>query len=103
MQPVNERPILPQTFPTTLAGLLDFSGTLVRQLIAEFSAYGYRLNRVLPKNGSERMSGPLQLASFETAGRPDPTEWEGAVIYVSDASSGSRFQGSDGSQWVDLG
>ncbi|MFN4261962.1 MAG: hypothetical protein ACK4RK_21995, partial [Gemmataceae bacterium] len=84
-------------------GLLRFSSDLVRQLVAVFSEYGFRLNRVLPKDGSEAMTAPMQLRSYTVATRPDAADWEGAVIYVSDGGSGARFQGSDGSAWVNLG
>lgn len=61
MQPVNEYPPLPQAVPQTLHGMIDSYGTLLRQLIAVFSNFGFRLNRVLPKDGSEAMTGSLEF------------------------------------------
>lgn len=103
MNPVNDRPFLPQAVPPDFHGLLRTFGELVRQLLAVFSEYGFRINHSLPKDGSERMDAPLPLKTYLTAARPDPADWPGAVIYVSDASAGQKFQGSDGSAWVPLG
>jgi hypothetical protein len=100
---VLERPLLPQSTPANLPGLLAWSGVLVKQLISVFGEYGFRLNRVLPADGSESMTGPLPLATFTTSTLPDAADWTGAVIYVSDGSSGARFRGSDGTSWVNLG
>lgn len=100
---VNERPLFPQVTPQDPRGLIQFAGTLVKQLVATFQDYGWRLNRVLPKDGSEKMDRPLPLVRYDEADLPDASEWEGAIVYVSDGGSGSRFRGSDGSQWVDLG
>lgn len=44
----------------------------------------------------------FKLESFTTAARPAPGN-SGRVIYVSDAASGSKFQGDAGSDWVNLG
>ncbi len=41
--------------------------------------------------------------SFTTATRPAAASSTGAVIYVTDAAAGSKFQGSDGASWVSLG
>ena len=66
-------------------------------------AMGWRINRCIPKDGSERMTNPLPLAVYTTATRPDPTLWIGSVILVSDAVGPNKFQGSDGTAWVALG
>ncbi|TVR78990.1 MAG: hypothetical protein EA405_13655 [Rhodospirillales bacterium] len=103
MRPVRERPLFPHIVPETPRGLLDFAGSLVRQLVEVLSEMAYRLNRTLPKDGSEAMGHPLPLATFTVATRPPAADWAGGVIYVSDASTGAKFQGSDGSAWVNLG
>lgn len=63
----------------------------------------YRLNRVLPKDGSEPMEDPLVLMTFTIATRPAASTWTGGTIFVSDGAVGSKFQGSDGTSWVGLG
>jgi hypothetical protein len=76
---------------------------LIRQLTGHFPDVGFRLNRVLPKDGSERMTHPLPLAAFTAAALPAAADWPGCVIYVPDGSPGQKFRGSDGSSWVNLG
>lgn len=100
---VSERPLLPSPTNYALSGIFTWGGQLIRQLIFNFQTYGYRLNRVLPKDGSEAMEGPLELESYEEADLPDAADHEGAIVYVSDGASGSKFRGSDGTDWVDLG
>ena len=46
---------------------------------------------------------PHVFPTFTTATQPTVSSFTGAIIYVSDASAGSKFQGSDGSSWVSLG
>jgi hypothetical protein len=64
---------------------------------------GFRLNRVAPKDGSETFTAPMRLGTYTVATRPAAATWPGAIIYVSDAAAGARFQGSDGTAWVNLG
>jgi len=69
--------------------------SLVAELQRVFQAYGYRLNRMMPQDGSEG------FVSYTLATRP--VGRTGAIIFVSDAAAGSKFQGWDGSAWVPLG
>jgi len=46
---------------------------------------------------------PPILPFYLTANIPLATNHKGAIIFVSDASSGANFQGSDGTSWVNLG
>ena len=55
----------------------------------------------LDANANLEVVGGLTIGSFTTATRP--AHAAGKMIYVSDASAGSKFQGSDGSSWVSLG
>ena len=103
MRSVLERPPFPQSRPNTTAGLFLWAGEMIRNLANLYMDYGFRLNRVLPKDGSEAMAQPLPLATFTVASLPDATAWTGAVIYVSDGSTGERFRGSNGTAWVNLG
>jgi hypothetical protein len=64
---------------------------------------GFRLNRVSPKDGSETFTAPMRLGTYTVATRPAAATWPGAIIYVSDAAAGARFQGSDGTAWISLG
>lgn len=100
MQPVAEAPSLPQ--PITRDPL-----TLYRALIAFLTpflgAVGFRLNRTLPKDGSEAMTAPLVLATYTVATLPAAGSWTGGIVYVSDGAVGAKFQGSNGAAWVALG
>jgi hypothetical protein len=49
------------------------------------------------------VAGPVKVGTNTTATRPAAAGLAGAVIFVSDAASGSKFQGSDGSTWLSLG
>ena len=50
-----------------------------------------------------KFSQPPILPFYTVATIPLATEHKGAVIFVSDAASGANFQGSDGTDWVNLG
>lgn len=91
------------SFPPTGQSFLQWATAIGQQLSQTLQEYGHRLNNTLPKDGSETLTAPLPLKSYTTAERPSASEHEGAIIYVSDASAGSNFQGSDGSSWVSLG
>lgn len=64
MTPVNERPQIPTGDRRTIRSITLWSDTLIRQLVAIFQNYGYRLNKVLPKDGTEAMTGNLDLGGF---------------------------------------
>lgn len=91
-------PFTPTGTPTiqVLERLLPILDRVLRE-------HGARLNRVLPKDGSEAMTGPLRLKAYTTLTLPAAADWAGAILYVSDAAAGSKFQGSDGVAWVALG
>jgi hypothetical protein len=93
------------TLPT--AGSQTTPGPVFRSWAAYltplFRDIGFRLNRCLPHDGSERMTNPLPLAVYTTATRPAAADWPGCVILVSDAVGPNKFQGSDGTSWVALG
>lgn len=48
-------------------------------------------------------TGALALATFLSAARPAAASYTGALIFVSDATAGSRLQYSDGVTWVAAG
>lgn len=103
MNSVQERPGLPQGRPRTLLGIVNAFGTLILQLSNVLSEMGYRINRVLPKDGTEAMTAPLELMTYTVATLPTAADYEGAVIYVSDGGAGAVFRGSNGTSWVNLG
>lgn len=45
----------------------------------------------------------FKLPATTSAARPAASSMAGHVIYVSDGGAGAKFQGSDGSAWVNLG
>lgn len=63
MRPVSETPLLAQSAPRTFRGVTLSLTALIRQLGDLFRPYGYRLNRMLPKDGSEAMTGPIELST----------------------------------------
>lgn len=99
MKPVPERPLFPQAVPGTFAGVVGFTEVLVKQLVATFQEVGFRLNRTLPSDGSEAMTGPLSLMSYTVAGLPAAADYEGAAVYVSDETGGAVLAFSDGTDW----
>lgn len=101
-QPVTERPGLPQP-PRDERGVTGWAATLMRTLLQVFQQHGRAINETVQVDGSRAMEAPLVLSPYLAADLPDPAEWEGAMIYVSDGAAGSKFRGSDGTAWVDLG
>ena len=44
-----------------------------------------------------------RLRSYTAATLPTASVYPGAIVYVSDGTSGNKFRGSDGSAWINLG
>src|SRR5262245_55514235 len=86
--------------PTDVAAM---QRALMAHLDGLLRQMGFRVNRLVPKDGSEGMSQPLKLATFTVATRPTASSWTGSIIYVSDGGAGAVFQGSNGAAWVNLG
>lgn len=61
-----------------------FLGDMLRTLQGFWSKHLHRLNLVLPKDGTEAMTGPLELNTYTVATLPDASDFGGSVIYVSD-------------------
>lgn len=101
MKPVEERPMIPTQ--GIVGPAQPFLVELVVVLLRMFSVTGYRLNRVLPKDGTEAMAAPLPLMEYIAAELPAAGDWEGAVVYVSDGAVGAKFRASNGAAWVNLG
>ncbi len=103
MNLVQEQPMVAQAVPENVRGLARAFSVLLRTLVFLLGEYGYRLNRVLPMDGTEAMTGPLELMTYTVATLPAVADFEGTVIYVSDGGAGTKFRGSDGSSWLSLG
>lgn len=100
---IEENPNLPQITQDTMPAVRYWASVLVRELLRINQSIAYRLNRSISQDGEVAMDAPLGLKSYEAADLPDAADWEGHVVYVSDAAPGSKFKGSDGTAWVDLG
>ena len=58
-----------------------------------------RVNRVLPKDGTEAMLKPLVLQSVAVADLLTASLWTGGIIFVSDETGGAQPAFSDGTDW----
>lgn len=58
-----ENPILPAPPRPDAFSIVRWGGDLIQSLYVNLKAIAYRVNRVLPKDGSERMTGALPLVS----------------------------------------
>jgi hypothetical protein len=103
LRPVEETPILPPPNQGPHTGYLT---DLLRLILRLTQQIGFRLNRSLPKQQTagdlEPMQGPLPLAEYTVATLPTASDFEGAIIYVSDGSAGQKFRASDGSSWLNM-
>lgn len=52
---------------------------------------------------TSRTLARVKFPTYLAADIPPAADHEGEAIYVSDGAAGSKFRGSDGSSWVDLG
>lgn len=81
----------------TLKALADAVGRLFAGISSLLADAGFRVNRVLPKDGTEAMTAPLPLKSFTVATLP--AVGTGELIFVSDETGGSVPAFSDGTNW----
>lgn len=97
--------IAPPSGPPGRDRVLGFgwAAMLATSLKPVFYSLGQRLNGSLHKDGQVGMDAPFKLKQYTMATRPDPTEYPDTIIAVSDGGAGAYFQGSDGTNWVDLG
>lgn len=103
MQSVPEAPQIARPGGIHLNALARWATDLVRSIQGPLAEFGFRLNRVLARDGSESMDGPLPLKEYTVATRPAASAHPRAIIFVSDAAAGQKYQGSDGSSWLPLG
>lgn len=100
---VPETPGLPSPPRGLPLAVVTWAGDLIRVLSGVLAESNIRLNRVLPKDGTEPMTAELPLKVFTEATKPSASSLAGAIIFVSDADPGSIFQGSNGTIWVNIG
>ena len=103
VQQVPESPGLPSPPAGLPIAITTWAGNLVKVLSGIIAVLSIRLNRTLPKDGTEAMTAALPLQELTVATRPAASANEGRIIYVSDGGGGAVFQGSNGSAWVNLG
>lgn len=95
MNRVLELMAIPAPLIKSLDGLAAWGGTTTRTLILNLTEYGFRLNRVLPKDGSEQASALPVVALVADPSNPTPG---GAVIWLSDGTGA----GDDGDLMVKI-
>lgn len=103
VRPVPETLGLPGPPRSSDIAVTTWAGNMIRVLSGIFAEGNIRLNRVLPKDGTERMTAALPLLSVTVATLPTASENTGNIIFVSDGGAGAVFRGSDGTTWVSLG
>lgn len=96
MNLIESKPGLPNV-PADASPLAAWAKLLVTRATKLFVDVALRANGAYPKDGSEGLS------AYTVATRPPAASAPGAIIYVSDGAAGAKFQGSDGSAWVNLG
>lgn len=83
----------------SIGDISQWANSLQRALSAFARGAGYRVNRVLPLDGTEPMQAPLPLEPLLTANLPAAADWTGAIVYVSDGATPGLYQ-SNGVTWV---
>lgn len=103
MDQVDERVNLGFGSAASERGLAAVVNALIGVATAVMSKFGYRINRLLPKDGSEAMTAALPIATYTVATRPNAASVAWSIIAVTDGGAGAEFQGSNGTTWVNLG
>ncbi len=104
MDPIESTPFLPTQIEK--GPHESFLAALLVALTNTFIRSAQRVNGVYPKDGTEAMEAPVKLRAVLDADLTTDfpaADWSGSVIYVSDGSGGTRFRGSNGTSWVNLG
>jgi len=99
MRPVTERPILVTLARADVRGLIDFAFALPTRLLTLLTDIGFRLNRMMPKDGSEAMTKPLPLLNLAKADLPSAALWAGGIVAVNNEAGGFTLAFSDGTSW----
>lgn len=99
-----ESPFLPSPPQPDVYSIVGAWANWTQTLYGILKDIAYRTNRVLPKNGSEQMTGPVWLANYTMATRPTlPATTKGALIWVTDGGAGANVQAWSGAGWVNVG
>lgn len=83
--------------PNITANVRDSVQQLNRALYNDTVEQNYRLNLAFPKDGTEPFEAPLPLQQVATASLPDPTLFEGTIIYD---TTTNKFLYSNGTSWI---
>lgn len=86
-------------FRADINALFRWAGDIVRSMFNALTDHAFRLNRVLPVDGSEAMTGPMVLVSYTVATLPSAATYVRGVVYVSDETGGAVPAFSDGTNW----
>ncbi len=98
MQQIPKTPSLPtKGDDKTLRGLGMWISRLTVAVWRNFSEVAYRLNGALPKDGTEAMTGALELRSYTVATLPAPGTAD--LVYVSDETGGATLAFYNGTNW----
>ncbi len=78
------------------------ASALAKALYQELTAYAFRLNLALLKDGTEAMTAPsslLPVTLAQLAANWAAASYTGAVLFVSDETGGATLAFSDGTNW----
>lgn len=75
--------------PQTLNGVITYLSDYTRSVFQAFNEIGFRINDVLPKDGTEQMEAPLPLQTVTAAQVGSLGLIAGEMVYVSDAAPGA--------------
>ncbi len=78
------------------------ASALAKALYQEMTSYAFRLNLALLKDGTEAMTAPHSLLSVTVAQLASTwaaASYAGAVLFVSNETSGATIAFSDGTNW----
>lgn len=95
-----DNPTLPKTGNlSTSQAILQYLNILVRVLQEMLSQVNYRLNRSVPLDGTDAMTGPFVVKSYTVATVPTAASYTRGIIWVSDETGGATLAFSDGTNW----
>lgn len=83
-------------------GVENYLSSLYGTLFTLFARIGVRLNGVLPKDGTEAMTAPLQHKASTVAELTSlwpAASYTGAILYCSNETGGATLVFSDGTNW----
>lgn len=93
-------PALPRILPDVRASVEALNRALYQELIGVAQS----INAIIDQldgfmEGTVAATGPILLAAYTTGALPDPTDWEGAIVYDTTTNT-VKF--SNGIAWASL-